>query len=101
MITTASGTQLILDCGTGARELGLQLQAGGAASPASILLSHTHWDHIQGIPFFVPLYVEGARFDFYAARGMNRQVSELVAGQMELSYFPVRMDQLRASRRPL
>lgn len=97
-VVTASGAQIILDCGTGLRELGLHLVA--TAPPpivASVLLSHVHWDHIQGIPFFAPAYQDDNCFTFYAARGMNKQVSELLAGQMEYSYFPVRLDQLRAT----
>lgn len=96
-VTTDAGTRLILDCGTGARELGAHM-VDALASPyeVSILLSHTHWDHIQGLPFFRPIYQDTNTFHFYAARGMNKQVYELVAGQMELSYFPVRLDQLRA-----
>ncbi|MBI4493113.1 MAG: response regulator [Chloroflexi bacterium] len=96
-VETAGGAQIILDCGTGARELGLHL-CTHLPSPAqvSLLLSHTHWDHIQGIPFFAPVYQEGSSVTFYGARGMNRQLGELLAAQMDSSYFPVRLDQLRA-----
>jgi phosphoribosyl 1,2-cyclic phosphodiesterase len=57
-VTTSAGACFILDCGTGARALGAALMARGPKPlTATILLSHTHWDHIQGFPFFAPLFV--------------------------------------------
>src|SRR5262249_52303283 len=58
-LRTSGGKLIILDCGTGARNLGNTLLSGPfgkGGGEASILLSHAHWDHIQGFPFFVPLY---------------------------------------------
>src|SRR5258707_13914311 len=65
-LTTDAGRHLVLDCGTGARLLGNQLiaDANGPIS-AAILLTHTHWDHIQGFPFFGPLFAPGNHFDVY------------------------------------
>jgi phosphoribosyl 1,2-cyclic phosphodiesterase len=52
-IRSARGTLVIIDCGTGLHGLGLKLQSGGGRGLAGhILISHTHWDHIQGVPFF-------------------------------------------------
>src|SRR5687768_12120087 len=62
------GSLVILDCGTGARNLGLSLMAGDfgqGRGRATMLLSHAHWDHIQGFPFFVPFYVGGNVFTVY------------------------------------
>ena len=59
-VRTADGTLLILDCGTGIRELGETL-AGKGPVEGHILLSHTHWDHIQGLPFFAPAFAEHLR----------------------------------------
>jgi len=54
------GTLVILDCGTGAHALGQKLMSAGAKGlRGHILISHTHWDHIQGIPFFAPLFAPG------------------------------------------
>ena len=64
-----------------------------------ILISHTHWDHIQGWPFFAPLFVPGNEWDVYAPHGLTRSVQEILAGQMEYTYFPVLLDQLRATIR--
>ncbi len=96
-LITNSGQRLIFDCGTGARPLGLDL-VRSAAHPlrATILLSHTHWDHIQGFPFFAPLFVPGNEFTICAAEGVGPSLANVLAGQMEFTYFPVKLDQLPA-----
>ncbi len=96
-VTTASGRQLILDCGTGARALGMELMAR-APKPirATLLLGHTHWDHIQGFPFFAPLFVPGNEFVICAPTGVGRSLADVLSGQMEFTYFPVALDQLPA-----
>ncbi len=59
-VRTDDGTLIILDCGTGARGLGQALLASGERPvKGHLLITHTHWDHIQGFPFFVPLFVPG------------------------------------------
>ena len=68
-------TLVILDCGTGMRNLGLALQGGEfgqGQGAATFLLSHAHWDHIQGFPFFVPFYTPGNRFTIYGGRQPRR-----------------------------
>src|SRR3954464_6981507 len=65
-VTSPAGSLLIIDCGTGAHELGQALLANAKAPlRGSILISHTHWDHIQGFPFFAPLFVRGGHWDIY------------------------------------
>ena len=63
-VRSARGTLLIIDCGTGGHSLAQKLVAD-AAKPllGNILISHTHWDHIQGIPFFHPLFMGGNEWD--------------------------------------
>jgi CheY-like chemotaxis protein/phosphoribosyl 1,2-cyclic phosphodiesterase len=96
-VTTERGVRFILDCGTGARLLGLHLMASGTRPlSANLLLSHTHWDHIQGFPFFVPLFVPGSRFSVYAPQGAGASLGDVLAGQMEFTYFPVELSQLPA-----
>jgi phosphoribosyl 1,2-cyclic phosphodiesterase/CheY-like chemotaxis protein len=91
------GTVVLLDCGTGARPLGLDLLSRGAVvPPMHILVTHTHWDHIQGFPFFLPAYVAGARLSVYGARGLDRTLEGSLSGQMQHTYFPVQLDELRA-----
>jgi len=92
---TDGGQRFILDCGTGARPLGVDLMQN-APRPihANILLSHTHWDHIQGFPFFAPLFMPGNKFTISAPEGVGSSLAGVLAGQMEFTYFPVKLDQL-------
>jgi phosphoribosyl 1,2-cyclic phosphodiesterase len=99
-LTTSTGALLVLDCGTGARLLGDRLQAGNSGPvSATILLTHTHWDHIQGFPFFAPLFVPRNRFVIYGPEGAHRSLRDVLAGQMERNYFPVELNQLAAEIR--
>ena len=97
-VATDSGGCFIFDCGTGARALGAALMAA-APKPvtATILLSHTHWDHIQGFPFFAPLFVPGNRITVCGPEGSGGSLREVLAGQMEFTYFPVEIGQLPAA----
>jgi CheY-like chemotaxis protein/phosphoribosyl 1,2-cyclic phosphodiesterase len=96
-VVTKAGHRFIFDCGTGARPLGAHLMAH-APKPisATLLLSHTHWDHINGFPFFVPLFVPGNSFTVCGPQGANGTLSGVLAGQMEFTYFPVELSQLGA-----
>lgn len=96
-LTTQEGACVVLDCGTGARLLGNKLLASNSGPVnATILLTHTHWDHIQGFPFFAPLFVPGNRFDVYGPDEAHLSLRDVLAGQMEHHYFPVELDQLQA-----
>jgi phosphoribosyl 1,2-cyclic phosphodiesterase/CheY-like chemotaxis protein len=99
-IRSSRGTLIIIDCGTGAHALGQSLLA---ASPKGIrghiLISHTHWDHIQGLPFFGPLFVSGNEWDIYGPKGLDESVREALAGQMQYTYFPVALEQFGATVR--
>ena len=97
-LTTENGDLIILDCGTGARQLGAQLMARGRTPiNANILLGHTHWDHIQGFPFFTPAFVKGNAVAIYGPEGSRGSLHEVLAGQMEFTYFPVELTQLPAA----
>ena len=103
-VRTDSGTLLVLDCGTGVRALGLRLleeaaDAGGPPPAGAILIGHTHWDHIHGLPFFAPLFVPGSRWDVFGARGLGRTLDNVLAGQMEYQYFPIGLDEVNAEVR--
>jgi CheY-like chemotaxis protein/phosphoribosyl 1,2-cyclic phosphodiesterase len=93
-LVTDSGDLLIFDCGTGAHRL-----AGELIAPvkANILLGHTHWDHIQGFPFFDPAFVPGNAIAIYGPQGSRNSLHGALAGQMEFTYFPVELGQLPAS----
>ena len=84
-----SGTTLVIDAGTGANALGKALMEQGRAAHGHILISHTHWDHIQGLPFFAPLFVPDAEWHIYGPRGIGQTLQDLLAAQMDYAYFPV------------
>ena len=98
-IVSNAGTRVVIDAGTGAVSLGRQISGGGKPVRAHLLISHTHWDHIQGIPFFSPLFIPGNEWDIYGPRGLGQSLSQTLAGQMEYTYFPVAMDQMGAAIR--
>jgi diguanylate cyclase (GGDEF)-like protein len=96
-VRASDGTVIVLDCGTGARELGLHLaQTMPQPIRLHLFIGHTHWDHIQGFPFFVPAFLPGSELNIYAPLGFQRGLEEAMAGQMEYSYFPVKMRDLRS-----
>jgi CheY-like chemotaxis protein/phosphoribosyl 1,2-cyclic phosphodiesterase len=97
-LTTASGALLVFDCGTGAHPLAMELMAHGSKPiNANILLGHTHWDHIQGFPFFSPAFVKGNTAAIYGPEGSHGSLHHVLAGQMEFTYFPVELSQLPAA----
>jgi phosphoribosyl 1,2-cyclic phosphodiesterase len=91
-VSTDAGDLIIIDCGTGARNLGISLLGGpfgkGKGS-ATLLLSHAHWDHIQGFPFFGPFYVPGNRFTVYGGSRGERLLEDVLERQMAAQFFPV------------
>ena len=98
-VRTDDGTLIVLDCGTGAHELGQELMAEKPPLRGHLMLTHTHWDHIQGFPFFSPLFVPGNEWDIYAPGGLGQHLETALAGQMEYTYFPVTLAQLGATIR--
>ena len=97
-LLTANGSLLIFDCGTGAHRLASALMSQGRDTiDANILLGHTHWDHIQGFPFFSPAFVKGNSAAIYGPEGSRGSLHDVLAGQMEFTYFPVELNQLPAT----
>lgn len=97
----SNGTLIILDCGSGLRGLGNSLLREFGQEPINgyIFLTHFHWDHIQGIPFFAPLYKSGNEFYFHAVRRKEQELAEVIQGQIANPYFPVDMRVLSSTRR--
>ncbi|MEY2541642.1 MAG: hypothetical protein QOI22_1244 [Verrucomicrobiota bacterium] len=96
-VEVRAGNQiLILDAGTGIRGLGLDLLKERETSPieVALLISHTHWDHIQGLPFFAPAYSAGHKIRMLAARGAGAGLTRALRNQMDPIYFPVDFDRL-------
>ena len=97
-LTTADGNLLIIDCGTGMHPLASKLMGQGKkAINANILIGHTHWDHIQGFPFFSPAFVKGNTVAIYGPEGSHGSLHHVLAGQMEFTYFPIELNQLPAA----
>ncbi len=96
-VETSEGRTIILDAGSGIRGLGLTLAKKMPVS-CSIFLSHTHWDHIQGLPFFVPLFVPGNEVDIHGTFDpiLMKDIKEVLSVQMEYYYFPIRSAELKA-----
>ncbi|MCX6886634.1 MAG: MBL fold metallo-hydrolase [Verrucomicrobiota bacterium] len=82
---------LILDAGTGLRLLGLQLlqEFGFRPLDLTLLLTHTHWDHIQGLPFFSPLYHDRNTLHILGLQGSRHSLERVLNSQMEIPFFPI------------
>lgn len=95
----SEGEMFVIDGGTGARQLGLCLQEEFAHTDLklNLLLSHFHWDHIQGLPFFAPLYRPGNDITFYSSREPE-EVRAILEGQMATPYFPFNFEAMGAGR---
>lgn len=87
---------VILDAGTGIRPLGLTMAGRDPGQRIDILLSHTHWDHIQGLPFFQPLYTAGNRVRIFGAAQGGVPLEDVLRGQMDPMVFPVPLRSLAA-----
>jgi CheY-like chemotaxis protein len=97
-VTTDRGDLLVLDCGTGAARLATHLMAEGKNPiTANVLLGHTHWDHIQGFPFFSPAFIPGNAVAIHGPEGSRGSLHDVLAGQMEFTYFPIELSQLPAA----
>ena len=89
---------IIIDAGTGIRKLGkllLEESFGDGRGKASILISHTHWDHVQGLPFFSPLYRAGNEVHIFA-RQRDTHLEAVFSQQHHAPYFPVPLSAMQA-----
>jgi phosphoribosyl 1,2-cyclic phosphodiesterase len=91
------GELVILDAGTGIRALGLELvERQNGAVNAEILLSHAHWDHIQGLPHFKPFFAPGNWVRIWGSRQGTTSLEAILRQQMDPAVFPVPLDALSA-----
>ncbi|HEX4749702.1 MAG TPA: MBL fold metallo-hydrolase [Bryobacteraceae bacterium] len=90
---------LVIDAGSGMRNLGLNLpkRFPGQHLNVHLLFTHFHWDHLQGLPFFIPLYGEDNEFNFYSSCQPER-LRAILEGQMAAPYFPVSFKFLSSKR---
>jgi phosphoribosyl 1,2-cyclic phosphodiesterase len=99
-VRLANGTLIILDCGSGLRGLGKSLLQEFEERPIHgyIFLTHFHWDHIQGIPFFLPFYKKGNTFLFHSVMRKGLELKGAIEGQMANPYFPIDMGVMGSTR---
>jgi phosphoribosyl 1,2-cyclic phosphodiesterase len=95
-----NGDIYVFDCGTGFRNLGkhLQNEFADSAIHAHVFISHFHWDHIQGIPFFAPLYEKRDSYFYFHSSNRSRGLQHALEDQMSEPYFPVDMTEMAATR---
>jgi len=92
----ADQTIILIDAGTGIRPIG-KILAERRVEEIHLLLSHTHWDHIQGLPHFAPLYEERTRLHVYSLKRPDRPLRDVLLAQQRPPFFPVSLDQTRAA----
>jgi phosphoribosyl 1,2-cyclic phosphodiesterase len=88
---------IILDAGTGIRNLGDHLIAKGESVQTYILITHPHWDHIQGFPFFKPAFVSGNEITVIGTDREEINLQQIIADQMKRIYFPIQLNDLNAT----
>ena len=95
-VRLADGSVIIFDAGTGLHPLGNALLAPSDPVRAHLFISHLHWDHIQGLPFFAPAYIPSSTLTLLGPPTAERPLQQLLADQMRPPYFPVTMDAMAA-----
>jgi phosphoribosyl 1,2-cyclic phosphodiesterase len=95
----AAGQIVILDAGTGLRLLGQELMAEFGEQPLelTLLLTHTHWDHIQGLPFFLPVYQSNNQLRILGYEGARLGLETVLSSQMESPFFPIGLKEVPAN----
>ncbi|HEY5615368.1 MAG TPA: MBL fold metallo-hydrolase [Bacteroidota bacterium] len=87
---------IILDAGTGIRSFGDHLINTGESIQAHLFITHPHWDHIQGFPFFKPAFIPGNELTIVGTERHDKKLHEIIAEQMNKIYFPIQLNELNA-----
>ena len=90
------GEIFIFDAGSGIRDLGQELM-DGTVLKLNLFVTHTHWDHIQGFPFFLPAYSSDFEITVWGAEGFGKDLESIFRGQLDRDYFPVQMEDMQST----
>lgn len=90
---------VIFDSGTGIRGLGDSLTAAGESVTAHLAITHPHWDHIQGFPFFKPAFISGNELTIIGAQSRSVTLRQMISYLMDKAYFPIQLNELKATIR--
>jgi phosphoribosyl 1,2-cyclic phosphodiesterase len=93
----SAGELVIIDAGSGIRPLGQHLVKNDHRKNFSLLLTHAHWDHLMGFPFFIPAYFKTYEMKIYGDFGASKKLKEVIAHQFKAPYFPVKFRELQAA----
>jgi CheY-like chemotaxis protein len=96
MAVTTENTVCIFDAGSGIRDLGHELMKSNIRD-VHLFITHTHWDHIQGFPFFSPAYDPAFKINIYGAQGFGKDLKSLFSGQLDKDYFPIQLENMKAA----
>lgn len=96
-VRLSNGELIILDAGTGIRNLGEKLIENGESIKAYVLISHPHWDHIQGFPFFKPAFISGNELTIVGGSTERVTLQKMISDQMNKIYFPIQLNELKAT----
>jgi phosphoribosyl 1,2-cyclic phosphodiesterase/ActR/RegA family two-component response regulator len=88
--------KFVFDAGSGIRELGAEIMRGKRRK-IHLFITHTHWDHIQGFPFFLPAYVPGFEITIWGAELFGKDLKSVFSGQLDRDYFPVQMEDMNSN----
>jgi phosphoribosyl 1,2-cyclic phosphodiesterase len=91
-----NGELVIIDAGSGIRPLGQHIMKNDERKSFSLLLTHAHWDHLMGFPFFIPAYIKKFDMKIYGDFGASKKLKEVIAHQFKAPYFPVKFRELQA-----
>ncbi|MCX7835106.1 MAG: MBL fold metallo-hydrolase [bacterium] len=93
----ATGETIIIDAGTGIRQLGYDLMKRMSPVSVSLLFTHAHWDHVQGFPFFIPAFIAGNHIDIFGSENAQRLIQDSIFEATDSSFFPVKKDDFKAN----